>query len=269
MEYVNTQGVEVPALGFGTYPMKGEECRNTVETALDLGYRHIDTAQMYENEEQVGQAIAGSGVDREEIFLVTKILRENLAYEDVHRSVEESLDRLGTEIDLLLIHSPNRTVPLEDSIRAMNELQNDGSVKHIGVSNFSVSQMEAAIDTSETPILTNQVKYHPFNGQDDILEFCIDNDSMLTAYSPVARQRIIGNDTLQEIGNRYGKTEAQVALRWLIQQRMVSAIPKATKREHQKENIDIFDFQLTEDEMNQIFQLQGGLVTRLRNRLGL
>lgn len=269
MEYVNTQGVDVPALGFGTYPMKGEECRSAVETALDVGYRHIDTAQMYENETAVGRAIANSSVDRADVFLVTKVLRRNLAYDDVVESVERSLDRLDSDIDLLLIHSPSNTVPVEESIGAMNELQDDGHVEHIGVSNFSVGQMEAAIDASETPILTNQVEYHPFHSQEDVLEFCITNGIMLTAYSPVARKEVIGNDTLQEIGERYGRTEAQVTLRWLIQQEMVSAIPKASSREHQEENFDVFDFELTSEEMDRIFELQGGLVARLRDRLGL
>jgi diketogulonate reductase-like aldo/keto reductase len=269
MEYVNTRGVDVPALGFGTYPMEGEECRRAVETALDVGYRHIDTAQMYENETAVGRAIANSPVDRADVFLVTKVLRRNLARDDVVASVERSLDRLGTDIDLLLIHSPSDTVPIEESIGAMNELQDDGHVEHIGVSNFSVGQMEAAIDASETPILTNQVRYHPFHGQDDVLEFCITNGIVLTAYSPIARTRVIGTDTLHGIGERYGKTEAQVALRWLLQQETVSAIPKAATREHQAENFDVFDFELTPEEMDRIFELQGGLVSRLRDGLGL
>ena len=269
MEYVRVQDVEVPALGFGTWPMKGEECRTAVETALDIGYRHIDTAQMYENEAEVGDAISNSDVAREDIFLVTKIQSGNLAYDDVLDSVEKSLDRLDTAIDLLLIHSPSNTVPIEESIQAMNELQQAGHVDHIGVSNFSVAQMEQAIDASETPILTNQVEYHPFKSQDDILEFCIDNDLMMTAYSPVARKDVIGNDVLQEIGAQYEKTEAQVTLRWLTQQENVSAIPKASSRSHQEENLNIFDFELSNDEMEQVFELQDGLVTRLRNRLGL
>jgi len=269
MEYVSVRDVEVPALGFGTWQMTGEECRTAVENAIELGYRHIDTAQLYNNEEAVGQAIANSDVDRDEIFLVTKVLRRNLSYDDVIRSVENSLDRLDTDIDLLLIHSPSRSVPIEETIEAMNKLQDDGQVTHIGVSNFSVAQMQNAIDASETPILTNQVEYHPFTDQSEVLEFCIDTGTMLTAYSPLARKNVLGNDTLQEIGDRYGKTEAQVALRWLIQQEMVSAIPKAASRDDQQENIDIFDFQLTDDEMDRIFKLQGGLASQLRDKLGL
>lgn len=270
MDYVTVQGVEVPALGFGTWPMKGETCRTAVRTALEHGYRHVDTAQMYENEAAVGGAIADSAIPREEVFLVTKLLRGNLAHEDVLRSTAESLDHLDTDyVDLLLIHSPSRSVPIEESIGAMNRLQDEGAVEHIGVSNFSVAQLEAAIDASETPILTNQVEYHPFTGRGDLLEFCLDNDVMLTAYSPVARGRVLGNETLEEIGDRYGKTPAQVALRWLVQQEMVAAIPKAANPTHIAENVDVFDFELTAAEMDRIFDLGGGLMARLRSRLGL
>ena len=270
MEYVTVQGVDVPALGFGTWPMKGETCRTAVRTALECGYRHVDTAQMYENEAAVGRAIAESDVPREEVFLVTKLRRGNLAREDVLRSTEESLDRLGTDvIDLLLVHSPSRSVPIEESIGAMNRLQAAGKVEHVGVSNFSVEQLQAAMDASETPILTDQVEYHPLASKGDLLEFCLDEGIVLTAYSPVARGRVLENETLREIGDRYGKTPAQVALRWLVQQETVAAIPKAENPEHIAENIDIFDFELATEEMERVFDLQGGLLTRLRQRLGL
>jgi diketogulonate reductase-like aldo/keto reductase len=269
MEYVTVEGVDVPALGFGTWPMKGEACRTAVEHALDVGYRHIDTAQMYNNEDAVGQAIVDSGVPREDVFLVTKILRQNLAHDDVLSSVEESAQRLGTEIDLLLIHAPSRSVPIEESIGAMNELQERGTVEHIGVSNFSVEQMRQAIAASTTPILTNQVEYHPFKDQSEILEFCIENGVVLTAYSPLGKGRVIGDHVLEGIGEQYGKTAAQVALRWLIQQEMVVAIPKASSRGHIEENYDVFDFELSDSEMERIFEMQGGLLSRLRGLLGL
>lgn len=269
MESVSVRGVEVPALGFGTARLTGEACRDAVEHALDLGYRHIDTAQMYDNEAAVGDAIATTSVDRGDIFLVTKVHRRNLAYVDVLSSVEDSLDRLGTPIDLLLIHAPSRSVPVEESIDALNQLQTEGRVEHIGVSNFSITQLQEAIAASETPILTNQVEYHPFTDQSDLLAFCIENDILLTAYSPVAKGRVVGNDTLQTIGGRYGKSEAQVALRWLLQQECVAAIPKAADRQHRQDNLDIFDFELTDDEMRDIFDLQGGIVTRIRQALGL
>jgi 2,5-diketo-D-gluconate reductase B len=269
MEHVTVRDVEIPAPGFGTARLTGDDCRDAVADALELGYRHIDTAQMYDNEAAVGDAIVSANVDREDAFLVTKIHRRNLAHGDVLESVAGSLDRLGTTIDLLLIHAPSRTVPIEESIEAMNELQDEGSVRHIGVSNFSVGQMEEAIAASETPILTNQVEYHPFEDRGDLLAFCIENEIMLTAYSPLARGRVAGNDVLEEIGARYGKTGAQVALRWLLQQEMVAPIPKAASHEHRATNLDILDFELTDCEMERVFELQGGLLARLRGRLGL
>lgn len=270
MEYVTIQGVEIPALGFGTARMGKAETQSAVENALDLGYRHIDTAQMYENEDAVGTAVKTSDVVRDDVFLVTKILRRNLAYEDLLDSFEKSLDRLKTDyVDLLLIHAPSRSVPTEESIGAMNELQESGSVRHIGVSNFSVRQLREAEEASDTPIVTNQVEYHPFKDQSLLLEYCVDSDVMLTAYSPLDVGRGLEDDTLIRIGERHGKSPAQVALRWLIQQENVSAIPKASKRRHQEENIDVFDFELTADEMNAIFELQGGLFAQLRTKLGL
>lgn len=269
MDYVTAGGVDVPVLGFGTWPMKGETCRTAVQHALHTGYRHVDTAQMYDNEDAVGQAIADSEIPRDDVFVVTKINRQNLAHDDVLRTVEESTQRLGTDVDLLLIHAPSRHVPVEESIRAMNELQDRGTVEHIGVSNFSVEQMRRAIAASETPILTNQVEYHPFESQSEKLEFCIENDIVLTAYSPLDRGRVFGNEVLEEIGREHGKTAAQVALRWLIQQEMVAAIPKASNQTHIEENFDIFDFELDDAEMERIFDLQGGLLSRLRSLLGL
>lgn len=269
MEYETVRDVEVPAIGLGTWQLRGEACRTAVETALRLGYRHVDTAQMYGNEAAVGDAIANAPVDREDVFLVTKVGRRDLAYDDVIRSVEESLERLGTHVDLLLIHAPSRTVPIEESIEAMNRLQRDGGVDHVGVSNFSVEQLRAAMAASETPILTNQVEYHPFRRRDELLEFCIDNDVALTAYSPLAKGDVVGDETLREIGETHGKTEAQVALRWLLQQETVVAIPKAAGEPHQRENLDVFDFELAPAEMVRIFELQGGVVSRLRSSLGL
>ena len=269
MQRISVAGADIPAIGLGTWPMKGEECREAVETALDLGYRHLDSAQMYGNEAAVGDAIDASTVDREEIFLVTKVRRGHLQRDSLLETTGESRDRLGTTIDMLLIHSPSRSVPVAESIGAMNDLQAEGVVDHIGVSNFSVEQLQEAMDASSTPIVTNQVEYHPLKSQATLLDFCVENEVMVTAYSPLAKGRVIGNETLEEIGKPYGKTGAQVALRWLIQQPFVSAIPKASSRRHQGDNIDIFDFELSDDEMARIFDLQGGLVTRLRNTLGL
>lgn len=268
MEHVSVDDVSIPALGLGTWQMEGEECEDAVESALERGYRHIDTAQMYGNEAAVGAAIERADIDREEVFLVTKVRRKNLAPKDVRRTVTASLDRLGTWIDLLLIHSPNETVPLEDSFAAMNEFR-DGRVRHLGVSNFSVEQLHEVMAVSEAPILTNQVEYNVFERQDDLLSFCLEEECMLTAYSPVARRDVVGDETLAEIGGRYGKTEAQVALRWLIQQEPVSAIPKAASPAHQAENLDVFDFELTDAEMRRIFEIGGEIDPDLAAKLGI
>jgi diketogulonate reductase-like aldo/keto reductase len=271
-ERTERDDTQLPPVGFGTYRMGGYECYNAVRRALDAGYRHIDTAMAYENEAVVGRALESSDVDRDDVFLTTKVkgYPELLEYDRLIEAAEGCLDRLGTDrVDLLLVHWWNPVSDMEEVFAAMDRLVAEGKVDHVGVSNFSVDQLRRAMAAANEPILTNQVEYHPFKSQDDVLEFCIDNDLMLTAYSPVARKDVIGNDVLEEIGARYGKTEAQVALRWLIQQENVSAIPKSSSREHQKENFDILDFELSNDEMERIFELQGGLITQVRNRLGL
>lgn len=270
MDSVTVQGTAIPRLGLGTAGMTGAECRDAVVAGLEYGYRHIDTAQMYDNEEAIGKALARTDVARDEIFLVTKILRRNLDYDAVLQSFEASLDRLQTEyVDLLLIHAPSRTVPIEESIGAMNELQHEGLVSHIGVSNFTIDELEAAIAASETPIVTNQIEYNPFHDQSDRLAYCLANDIALTAYSPLARGKVVDNETLTSIGARYDKSPAQVALRWLLQQEKVVAIPKAADVAHLEENLAVFDFALADDEMEAIFDLQGGLVERVRSLIGL
>jgi 2,5-diketo-D-gluconate reductase B len=261
-------GATIPKLGLGTWQNTGPQCAETVETALELGYRHVDTAQAYGNEEMVGEGIAAADVDREDVFLTTKVWRSNLHHDDVVESVEESLDRLGVEyVDLLLIHWPHPRVPIAETLEAMAELREAGLVSHLGVANFTRSQLEEAIEASGVPLVTDQVLYHPFKDQSDLREFCVDSDVALTAYSPLARGGVVGDDVLGEIGERHGKSAAQVALRWLLQQEGVVAIPKATGRNHLKENLDVFDFSLAEEEMDRIHDLKPGLGRRFRNIL--
>lgn len=268
MEHVTVHGVDVPVLGLGTYRLRGNECTDVVEAALEMGYRHIDTAEFYSNQAAVGDAIAAAPVDREELFVTTKIWKTDLAYDQAIASATESLEKLDIGyIDLLLIHWPNTSVPTAETIRAMNHLQEEGLVRHIGVSNFSVAQLEEAIEASETPILTNQVPYDPTTDQSNLLEWCVSKDVMLTAYSPLGKGSVVGNETLAEIGEPYEKSAPQVALRWLIQQPMVAAIPKASSRDHLAANLDVFDFELTPTEMERIFDLQGGLISQLRRKL--
>jgi len=253
--HIEILGEAVPALGFGTWQITGEECERAVADALARGYRHIDTAQMYENEREVGRGIVASGVDRAEIFLVTKVATDNLAREAVRRSTLESLERLGTDsIDLLLVHWPSPETPLSETLGAMRDLQEEGRVRRIGVSNFPPSRFEEALGITE--IFCNQVEYHPFLNQDPLLSTVRERGLLLTAYCPLARGRVAEDATIREIGKVHDKTPGQVALRWLIQQG-IAAIPKASSTEHRAENIDIFDFSLSKEEMERISALRG------------
>lgn len=259
MEYVKIQDEKIPALGLGTWQMKGETCEKAVKNALDIGYRHVDTAQAYSNEERVGNAISNSDVQRDEIWLTTKIWRSNFRHEDVIESVNESLDKLQTHyVDLLLIHWPSEDIPFEETLDAMQELVDEGKVRRIGISNFTPEQMEKAHLHSELPLLTNQVEYHPFLDQSKIIKKCRDLGMMLTAYSPLARGEVMRDNTLKEVGSKYNKTPAQIALRWLIQKHNVSAIPKAASREHQEDNFEVFNFELDERDVQTIDKLEGG-----------
>jgi 2,5-diketo-D-gluconate reductase B len=248
------QGARVPALGFGTYLMGGEECRSSVADALAIGYRHIDTAQGYDNEEYVGEAISGSGVPRDQIFLVTKLRPSNFGRREARSSIRESLAKLRTDhVDLLLLHWPNEQVPLEETLGVLRELQDEGAVRHIGVSNFPSSLVREA--SRHARIFANQVEYHPFLSQKTLLDLGRDLDYLLTAYSPIARGAVADDETLSAIGREHGKSAVQVTLRWLVQQDRVAAIPKASSERHRRGNLDIFDFELSEEEMNRIFAL--------------
>jgi 2,5-diketo-D-gluconate reductase B len=249
------KGEKVPLLGLGTWRLSGQECVRAVEHALALGYRHIDTAQMYGNEGEVGRGIQNSGVDREDVFLVTKVRTSSFSHENVIRSTRESLKKLRIDrVDLLLMHWPNPSVPLGETLGAMRELQEEGSVKHVGVSNFPPSMVEEA--ARHATVFCNQVEYHPYTAQDELLDQAKELDYLLTAYSPVARGRVSNDATLQEIGEAHGKTPAQVALRWLIQQEKVAAIPKAASEDHLRSNFDIFDFELSNEEMERVCALR-------------
>lgn len=263
--------MKMPPVGFGTYRLGGYECFDAVKHALQSGYRHIDTAMAYDNEAVVGRAIETSEVDRDDVFVTTKVkgYAHFLEYEQLLEAVEGSLERLGTDyVDLLLIHWWNSDADLAEVFAALNQLVEDGKVVNIGVSNFSVDQLDRAIAVSDVPLMTNQVQYHPYFEQDEMLEFCQKNDILLTAYSPLANGLVIGDEVLQSIGDRYGKSAAQVALRWSVQQENVVPIPKASSLQHAGENIDVFDFELTDAEMETIHDLEGPLSYRLMYERG-
>jgi 2,5-diketo-D-gluconate reductase B len=250
-------GTRVPALGFGTFRMGGTECRRAVEDALAIGYRHIDTAQGYDNEEQVGAALADSRVPRDEIFLVTKLRPGNFRRKEALASTQESLRKLRTGyVDLLLLHWPNYEVPLEETLTALRELQDEGAVRRIGVSNFPSALVREA--SRHARLFANQVEYHPFLSQKTLLDLAHELDYLLTAYSPIARGAVADDETLSAIGREHGKSAVQVTLRWLVQQERVAAIPKASSEGHRRSNFDVFDFELSKEEMSRIDGLARG-----------
>ena len=247
MNYITLKGARVPALGFGTYPLAGNGGRRAIAEAIGVGYRHIDTAQMYGNQSDVGAAIKASKVDRVELFVTTKIDNGHHAAARVKQSTEESLKKLGTDyVDLLLIHWPVRAVPLGETLDAMAALKTAGKVRHLGVSNFNVKLLVEAAGRHGVELLCNQVEYHPYLSQRDVLGELARLGMMLTAYCPVAHGKVAKDPVIAGIAKRLGKTPVQVTLRWLIEQNNVAAIPKASSRAHMEENFSIFDFALTD-----------------------
>lgn len=258
MKTIDLHGVAVPALGFGTWRLNGATCRRAVGEALDAGYRHIDTAAMYGNEDAVGAAIADSGLPREALFVTTKLWMDDLAADRVADAAARSLDRLGLDhVDLLLIHWPSAEVPLAGTLGAMASVQRAGRARLIGVSNFPADLLDRAAAESLLPIACDQVEYHPFLGQRAVLAAARRIGAMVTAYCPLARGRVLDHPVLAEIGRRHGKSAIQVALRWLVQQDRVAAIPKATAPERIRANFDIWDFALDAGETARIDGLAG------------
>jgi 2,5-diketo-D-gluconate reductase B len=257
MEFINISATtKMPALGLGTWLLRGKECADGVARAIDMGYRHIDTAQIYENEAEVGAGIRASLINRDELFITTKIWMDRVGNGALQKSLDESLDKLGTgHVDLLLIHWPVTDVPFMEQCQALADVQVHGKTRHIGVSNFNVAQLKEIVETIGAPIVTNQVEYHPYLSQKPVLDYLRAHDMFLTAYSPIARGKVGDDPVLIALARKHGKTPAQITLRWLIQQGDVAAIPKAASPDHLKANLDIFDFTLEESEMAQIHAL--------------
>jgi 2,5-diketo-D-gluconate reductase B len=245
-EHIEVQGVQVPALGFGTWQLSGDEAREGTLHALEIGYRQIDTAQAYGNEKEVGEAITASGLPREEVFLTTKIVRDSLQGDKVGPAVDASLRRLGTDyVDLLLIHWPSETVPLAETLDAMLAAQAAGKVHHLGVSNFKGPLLLEALDRA--PILADQVPYQPGRTQSTLRKIAAERDVLITAYSPL-KGDAVRSPVLAEIARAHGKSPQQVALRWLLDQEKVSPIPRSSNPDHREANFDVFDFSLDDDE---------------------
>ena len=250
---VSANGAQIPAIGFGTWDVRGEACVRMVDAAIKAGYRHIDTAAMYDNEVQVGKGLRASGVSRDEVFVTTKVWYDRIGFGDLQRSAEESLKRLDLDqVDLLLIHWPNPSIPLKDSIKALCETKAQGLAQNIGVSNFTVSLVEEACSLSSEPLAVNQVEYHVGLDQSKVLAACRSHDMALTAYSPLGNGDLFSNPALQRIGAAHGKTAGQVALQWLIQQDKVIAIPRSNKVANMKANLAVDDFALRETEMAEL-----------------
>ncbi|WP_109994092.1 aldo/keto reductase [Salinisphaera sp. LB1] len=256
MHNVTANGATIPAIGFGTFELEPKDAEAMVEHALAVGYRHIDTAQAYKNEEAVGRGIKNSGVTRKDIFLTTKVWTDRYTDGELQKSVAESLERLDTDyLDLLLLHWPNPDVSLKETLAALNEVQDKGLVRNIGISNFTRAQIHEAAELSAKPLATNQVEYHPYLDQKPVLDALSEHDISLTAYCPLARGEVFKDPTLERIGKRYGKNAGQVALRWLIQQDNVIALPRSSNPAHVAANFEVFDFELTEKEMSEISKL--------------
>ena len=255
MQFVEANGAKIPAIGLGTWELRGRTCARIVEQALKLGYRHIDTAQVYENEREVGDGLRASGIRRDELFVTTKVWTTHFAPHDLERSAKESLVRLRmTDVDLLLLHWPNPHVPLVETLGALANARKLGLARHIGVSNFTVALIDEAVKACPEPLVCDQVEYHPYLDQTKVREASARHGMAVVAYSPVAKGRIKNDRALLRIGDRYRKTSAQVCLRWLVQQNVV-AIPRTSKIERLSENIEIFDFELSDDEMQSIFRI--------------
>ncbi|WP_323173967.1 aldo/keto reductase [Natrialba sp. PRR66] len=243
----------MPMLGLGTWQNDDpEDCTESVRTALEAGYRHIDTAQAYDNEEAVGEGIARANVDREDIFLATKIWISNLSHDDVLETARASIDRLGVDyLDLLYIHWPSRTYDAEETLSAFSELYDEGLIENVGVSNFLPEQVETAVDICDAPIFANQVELHPLLPQEEIRETCEQNDVEVVAYSPLARGDVFEQPTIQDIAAKHDASEAQVSLAWL-REKGVTAIPKATGAEHIQDNWDSLALELEQEDIDAI-----------------
>jgi 2,5-diketo-D-gluconate reductase B len=249
---IQASGARIPLVGLGTWDLRGRTCARMVERAIRLGYRHIDTAAMYGNEAEVGEGLRASGVPREEVFIATKVWQSDLRARDFERSTRNSLANLKLPyVDLLLIHWPNPSIPLEETIGALCKMKREGLARHIGVSNFTVALIDEAVRHTTEPLVNNQIECHPYLDQSTVTAASRRRGMAVTAYSPIARGRVSADAVLARIGKAYGKTAAQVCLRYLVQQD-IAVIPRTRQPERLAENFAIFDFALTPGQMAEI-----------------
>jgi len=243
MQYFElASGYKMPALGLGTWQLRGSTCTKAVRTALELGYDHIDTADMYGNHQAIRQALQGT--DSDKIFITSKVWRADLRHDNLLKMGDRALSELDIDhLDLLLIHWPNRQVPIAETLAAMAELVQQGKVRSIGVSNFTIRDLQEAQQVTRVPISVNQVKFHPYNNQRDLLDYCSDHGIVVTAYSPFGNGSLVGDRKLKRIASKYDRSFAQIVLRWLVSKGVV-VIPKSTNPNHLADNMDIFDWDL-------------------------
>lgn len=246
-------GDEIPMIGFGTWNLSGETIKSSVRTALDAGYTHIDTAEGYKNESEIGEVL--TDYDRSELFLTSKVLPKNLNYESVVRACEASLDRLGTDyLDLYLIHWPNPAISLRETLNAMETLHDEGLVRNLGVSNFSAYQLSCAKYISDVPIAVNQIEFHPVYQQHKLREYCRETDTVVEAAAPLGRTEILGEPIIREIAEKHDRSPAAVVLRWAIARDTV-VLPKSTTPSHIEANLEAWDWELPESDLAAIDDL--------------
>jgi 2,5-diketo-D-gluconate reductase B len=252
MQTITANGAQIPAIGLGVMTLKEETCVKAVDAALRMGYRHIDTAQMYGNEREVGEGLRASGVPRDQIFVTTKVWHDRLKAGDFERSVDESLGRLQlSAVDLLLIHWPSKDVPLKETIDVLCRTKRDGRTRHIGVANFTVALIEEAVKLAIDPLVTNQIEVHPFIDRSKVIAASRRHGLAITAYCPIGRGSVPGDAVLARIGGAHGKSPAQVSLRYLVQQGIIP-IPRSANPQHLADNLAVFDFTLSEAEMAEL-----------------
>jgi 2,5-diketo-D-gluconate reductase B len=250
---LEAHGAKMPAVGLGTWKLKGRGGEDSIREALEAGYRHIDTAQLYENEVEVGRALRDSAAPRDQVFVTTKIHPDNAGDRHLQHSVEQSLVRLGLHaVDLVLLHWPSASVPLRETMRALADVKRCGYARHIGVSNFPVALLDEAVHLCAEPLVTNQVEYHPFLDQTCVLAACRRHGMILTAYSPLAQGRVRNSRALGELARKRGVSATQIALAWLLAQDDVAVIPRASSVAHARENLMASDLALDAGEIDAI-----------------
>jgi diketogulonate reductase-like aldo/keto reductase len=255
MNTVSTAGVEIPIVGLGVWQIAKDVCAELVARSLHIGYRHVDTAAMYRNEAEVGEGVRHSGVPRSEIFVTTKVWKDDIAEGRLEKAAEEGLERLGLDhIDLLLIHWPNPAFPLDETLRALAAVKRRGIARAIGVSNFTADLLEAAVAKCPEPLAVNQVEYHPFLSQAPVLAACRRLGVAMTGYSPLAQGKVLHDETILEVADAHQVSAAQVAVRWLVQQGVI-AIPRSSHVQRAATNLDVFGFELTEQDMARLSAL--------------